>query len=129
MSRREVMDACRTEVGRDVRGSERREAMRKCVEAKRESAGLNQREDRRGQHANRGRGQGERRALMTECRNEFKDQRLTEAERRDSIQGCIAKKDPRAAKAMECRKQANEKKLERGSREFRQHMRSCNQRG
>ncbi|MBN8534696.1 MAG: hypothetical protein J0L51_11480 [Rhizobiales bacterium] len=126
MTRREIADACRAEIKADLRGPERREAMRQCVEKKRESAGLNRREDRRADRETR---RGERRAMMQECRKEFAEQRLTEAERRDAIQGCLAKKDPRFARMQECRKQAEEKKLERGSREFRQHMRSCNQAG
>lgn len=126
MSRREIAQACRAEIKSDLRGSERREAMRQCVEKKRESAGLNRREDRR---AERETHRSETRAVRQDCRKEFAEQRLTEAERRDAIQGCVAKKDPRQAKMLECRKQADEKKLERGSREFRQHMRACNRAG
>lgn len=126
MTRREIADACRAEIKSDLRGPERREAMRQCVEKKRESAGLNRREDRRADRETR---RGERRAMFQDCRKEFAEQRLTEAERRDAIQGCLAKKDPRQARMLECRKQAEDKKLERGSREFRQHMRSCNQAG
>ncbi|MGL5448215.1 MAG: hypothetical protein ACRDBL_12990, partial [Rhabdaerophilum sp.] len=113
MTRREIADACRAEIKSDLRGPERREAMRQCVEKKRESAGLNRREDRRAERQARS---GERQAIRQECRKEFAEQRLTEAERRDAIQGCVAKKDPRQAKMLECRKQAEDKKLERGSR-------------
>ncbi len=122
MTQREVMEACRTEIGRDVRGPERREAMRQCVEKKRESAGLNRREDRRADRETR---KTERRAQMQECRKEFAEQRMTEKERRDAVQGCVAKKDPQFAKMLECRKQAEDKKLERGSSEFRKAMREC----
>lgn len=126
ITRRQIADACRAEIKSDLRGPERREAMRQCVEKKRESAGLNRREDRRADRETR---RGERRAMMQDCRKEFAEQRLTEAERRDAVQGCLAKKDPRFARMQECRKQAEDKKFERGSREFRQHMRSCNQAG
>lgn len=126
MTRREIADACRAEIKSDLRGPERREAMRQCVEKKRESAGLNRREDRRADRETR---RGDRQAIRQECGKEFAEQRLTEAERRDAIQGCVAKKDPRQAKMLDCRKQAEEKKLERGSREFRRHMRACNQAG
>ncbi len=122
MTQREVMDACRAEVSRDLRGQDRREAMRQCVEKKRESAGLNRREDRR---ADREARKTERRAERQECRKEFAEQRMTEKERRDAVEGCVAKKDPQFAKTLECRKQAEEKKLERGSREFRKAMREC----
>lgn len=122
-SNREIAQACRAEMKDGVRGSDRREAMRQCVEKKRESAGLNTRSDRKAERkSNREKSQNARKA----CRTELKDQRFTEAERRDAIQACLAKSDPRQAKMLECRKQAEEKKLERGSREFRQHMRACN---
>jgi hypothetical protein len=126
LTRREIAEACRAEIKSDLRGPERREAMRQCVEKKRDGAGLNRREDRRADRETR---RGERRAMFQDCRKEFAEQRLTEAERRDAIQGCLAKKDPRHARMLECRKQAEDKKFERGSREFRQHMRSCNQAG
>lgn len=122
MTRRQIADACRAEIKSDLRGSERRGAMRQCVEKKRESAGLNQRADRKADRETR---RSERRAMVQDCRKDFAEQRLTEAERRDAVQGCLAKKDPRHAKMLECRKQAEDKKLERGSRDFRQHMRSC----
>ena len=122
-SDREIAQACRAEIKDGVRGQERREAMRQCVEKKREAAGLNTRADRR---AERSSNREKSRAARKTCREELKDQRFTEAERRDAIQACLAKSDPRQAKMLECRKQGAEKKLERGSREFRQHMRACN---
>ncbi|CAN1555709.1 hypothetical protein MCEMSEM23_02392 [Rhabdaerophilaceae bacterium] len=125
-AQREILQACRADVGSIPAGDQRREAMRKCVEAKRESAGLNQRADRQ---AERTKAQEERRALMLACRNEVKDQRLTESERRDQIQACVAKKDPAAAKALACNRAAESKNLQRGTEEFRQHMRACVQAG
>ncbi|MCA3632131.1 MAG: hypothetical protein INF16_05000 [Methylobacterium sp.] len=122
MTQRQMMEACRAEISRDLRGPERRDAMRQCVEKKRESAGLDRREDRRaGREARR----SEHRAQMQECRREFAEQKLTEKERRDAVEGCLAKKDPHFAKMVECRKQSEEKKLEHGSRAFRKAMRDC----
>jgi hypothetical protein len=122
MSQRQINEACRAEVSRDLRGPERREAMRQCVEKKRGSAGIDRRENRRADRETR---RTERRAQMQECRREFAEQRLTEKERRDAVEGCLAKKDPHFARMLECRKQAEEKKLEHGSREFRKVMREC----
>lgn len=120
---RDIAQSCRSEVKADLRGQERREAMRKCVEEKREKAGLNKREDRRAEREKR---RETHKANMKACRDELKDQRFTEAERRTAMEGCVAKKDPAFGKHLECRKQADEKKLERGSKEFRQHMQACN---
>jgi hypothetical protein len=118
----EMREACRTEVSRDLRGPERREAMRQCVEKKRDSAGLRGREDRRAERETR---RTERRAQRQECRKELSEQRLTEKERREQVQLCANKNDPQAMKTLECRKQVEDKKLERGSREFREAMREC----
>ena len=120
--RRAIAEACRTEIGTTVRGSDRREAMRKCVEEKREKAGLNQRSDRR---ADRSSKRDDRQNARRACMDQTKDQRLTVEERRNAIQECVAKADPQQAKMLECRKEAEAKKLERRSREFRQHMRTC----
>jgi len=120
---RDIAQSCRSEVKADLKGQERREAMRKCVEEKREKAGLNKREDRRAEREKR---RESHKANMKACRDELKDQRFTEAERRTAMEGCLVKKDPSLSKGFECRKQADEKKLERGSKEFRQHMRACN---
>lgn len=123
---------CRNEVTGE-RGSDRREAMRKCVETKREKAGLNGGPGRRDQ-AERGEGRKEmrqetrkeeRRAHIRACREELKDQRFTEAERRAAMQGCIAKRDPQMGKMLVCRNEAEGKKLEPKTREFRQFMREC----
>lgn len=122
ITQRQIMEACRVEVSRDLRGPERREAMRQCVEKRRESAGLDRREDRRAGRESR---RTEHRAQMQECRREFAEQKLTEKERRDAVEGCLAKKDPHFAKMVECRKQSEEKKLEHGSRAFHKAMRDC----
>lgn len=115
---------CRTSTEAQ-RGPDRREAMRKCVEEKREAAGLNGGPGRRDQ-AQRGEGsKHERHANMRACRDELKDQRFTEAERRTAMQSCIAKKDPQMGKMMGCRSEAEGKKLEQKTREFRQFMREC----
>jgi hypothetical protein len=124
---RAITEQCRAEVGAQ-RGPDRREAMRKCVEEKREKAGLNSRTERRDQARGEGRRE-ERQSQMRACRDELKDQRFTEAERRAAMQQCIAKKDPALAAQMACRAEADSKKLEQGSREFRQFMRECRRRG
>ena len=114
MGGREARQACRTEA-KDMRGPERREAMKKCMLEKR-GDGRAERETRRTK------AREDRKA----CRDEIKDQRLTEAERRGSMQQCMLKKDPSRAKAMTCRTEAETKKLERGTKEFRDFMRQCN---
>jgi hypothetical protein len=120
-----ITEQCRSEVG-NVRGPDRREAMRKCVEDKRAAAGPNARPQR---DAARNDGKrDERRAHAKACRDELKDQRFTEAERRAAMQGCIAKRDPQLGKQLACRNEAEAKKLEPRSRELRQFMRECRQR-
>ncbi len=115
MSARDARHACGSEVSRDLRGTERREAMRKCMLDKRgpdrEARRTKAREDSRA------------------CRDEIKDQRLTEAERRSAMQQCMVKKDPARARGMSCRTEAETKKLERGTREYRDFMRQCNRAG
>jgi hypothetical protein len=125
-SAREIAQACRGEISADLRGADRREAMRQCVEKKREAAGLNRRADRR---ADRESAKAKRQSIRQECRTQFAEQKLTEAERRNAIQGCVAQKDPVQARQQACRQQAEAKKLEQGTREFRQHMRQCRQAG
>lgn len=126
MGRRAIAEACRAEIRADLHGRERREAMRECIAKKREVGAAHphggRHEGRHGRHR-------AMQAVYQDCRKEFAEQRLTETERRDAIQGCMAKKDPHMARMLECRKQADEKKLERGSREFRRHMRACHQGG
>jgi hypothetical protein len=125
-SPREIAQSCRGEISAELRGSERREAMRQCVEKKREASGFNQRHDRQ---AVREAAKEKRRAIRSECRTQFAEQKLTEAERRNAIQACVAQKDPAQARQQACRKQATEKKLQSGSREFREEMRRCRQAG
>ena len=114
-ARQKLRGECR-EKSRDMRGSERRDAMRKCMSEGRSEAGMSSKRERRAKH----------KAIREACRAELKDQRFTEAERRTAMQECAVKKDPGLAKGFACRKEADDKKLERGSREFRQFMRSCN---
>jgi len=114
MGGREARQACRTEA-KDMRGTERREAMQKCMLEKR-GGGRTERE------ARRTKAQEDSKA----CRDEIKDQRLTEAERRTSMQQCMVKKEPSRAKGVSCRNEAETKKLERGTPAFRDFMRQCN---
>lgn len=121
-ARQAVVEQCRREVEPTLVLSEMRERMRRCIEAKREAAGLNQRDDRRQARA------ATRASLVASrdaCRAELKDQRFTEAERRDAMQACVAKSNPQFARALSCRKEAEAKKLERRSPPFREFMRSC----
>jgi hypothetical protein len=118
MSGREARQACRADVKKDLSEQERREAMRKCMQEKRGGG----RVDR---EARRAKVQADSKA----CRDEIKDQRLTEAERRTAMQQCMVKKEPSRAKAVSCRNEAETKKLERGTKEFRDFMRQCNKAG
>ena len=108
-------EACRAEVNKDLRGPERREAMKKCMAEKRE-ARRPEREARR----------AKTRDDSKLCRDELKDQRFTEAERRTAMRDCMVKKDPARAKAAACTSEAEGKKLERRTKEFRDFMRQCN---
>ena len=115
MGGREARQACRADISKDLRGTERREAMQKCMLEK------------------RGGGRAEREARRTKaredsktCRDELKEQRFTEAERRTAMQECMVKKDPARAKGAACRNEAETKKLERGTSAFRDFMRQCN---
>ena len=117
---RAARDACRSKVESTASGPERREAMRKCMQEARGAAGSN-REDRQERR-------GKARADMEACREQLKDQRFTEAERRGAMQTCMLEKDPVRARAMTCRTEAENKKLERGSSDFRKFMRECNTR-
>lgn len=117
---RAARDACRSKVESTASGPERREAMRKCMQEARGTAGSN-RESREARRE-------KARADMKACREQLKDQRFTEAERRGAMQTCMLEKDPSRAKAMTCRTEAENKKLERGSTEFRKFMRECNTR-
>jgi hypothetical protein len=125
-SAREITQACRGEISDTLRGPERREAMRQCIEKKREAAGLNRRTDRQ---ADRESAKAKRRAIRHKCRAQFAEQKLTEAERRNVIQSCVAQKDPVQARQQACRQQAEAKNLKPRTREFREHMRQCRQAG
>lgn len=122
---RAARDACRTQVDSAVRGQERREAMRKCVAEKR-GAGPQLTEAERGRNREM---RGSDRKAMKEtrdtCREGLKNQRLTEDERRTGIEDCVAKSNPRYAKALACRREADSKSLEKRSSPYRDFMRSC----
>ena len=115
----EIRKACRDDMKSDLRGSERRDAMKKCMDEKRKAAGILTREERQARRE-------KAREDMKACRTDLKDQRFTEAERRTAMQDCMVKKDPTRAKAVACMKDAETKKLERGTKEFRDFMRQCN---
>lgn len=114
-----MREACRGKLDAQLRGAERRDAMKKCM--------IEQRQAARGPGADteRGRAKDVRKA----CREELRNQRFTEDERKEAIQQCAAKSIPRLAKQLACRKEAEEKKLQRGDSAFRSHMRACMTRG
>lgn len=120
-----IAEQCSNEVG-NVRGPDRREAMRKCVEEKRAAQGPDARPQR--DAARDGERRKQARVHVMACRDELKDQRFTEAERRAAMQGCITKRDPQMGKMLACRNEAEDKKLEPRSTPFRQFMRECRQR-
>jgi hypothetical protein len=113
-ARRKMREECR-EKSRDLRGSERRDSMQKCMSEGRAGMGMQSRSERR----------ESMKKVREACRAELKDQRFTEDERRKAMQDCAVKKDPSLAKGFKCRDEAEAKKLERGSREFRSFMREC----
>lgn len=115
--RREMRRECRDKIGSDLSRSERREKMRDCM---REARGGG-----RGQGAMRGAQREKVQAARKECFDKLKDQRFTVDERRGEMQKCMLEKVPELAKSMTCRQEAENKKLERGTREFRQFMRQC----
>jgi hypothetical protein len=114
-ARHKLRATCRDKA-RDMRGSERRDTMRKCMSEGRAEAGLFSKRERR----------AHLKGIREACRAELKDQRFTEAERRTAMQDCAVKKDPGLAKSVACMKDAEAKKLERGTREFRTFLRACN---
>lgn len=115
----EIRKACRDDMKSDLRGSERRDAMKKCVDEKRKAAGISTREERQARRE-------KAREDMKACRTDLKDQRFTEAERRTAMQDCMVKRDPTRAKVVACSRDADTRKLERGTKEFRDFMRQCN---
>lgn len=119
MRGQEMRKACRDDMKPGLRGSERRDAMKKCMDEKRKAAGVLTREERQARRE-------KAREDMKACREKLKEQRFTEAERRAAMQTCMLEKDPSRAKAMTCRAEADTKKLERGTKEFRDFMRQCN---
>lgn len=115
--RKAMREACRAKVDTNLRGSERRDAMRKCLDEARQNA----REARRAQRESR-------KEIRKSCREELKNQRFTEDERRTAIQECVAKKDPKFGKLLACRNEAQDKNLERRTPELRSFMRVCTSR-
>lgn len=124
--RRAARDACRNQIGTDLRGDARREAMRKCMAEQRGAAGpkLTEAERERVKELRKADRTAVKEARKT-CRAEVKDQRLTEDERRNAIETCIAKGNPQFAKSLNCRRDAEAKKLEKRTGPYRDFMRSC----
>lgn len=111
---REMREACLAEIGNEYRGWRQRVALRECMEDKRVERSEARRQLR-----------DVRRTGWQDCRREFAEQRLTERERRDAIEGCYAKKDPDFAQTLECRKPLEERRVPFGSPEFRREMQAC----
>lgn len=117
--RRAMRRECRDKIGSDLTRVERREKMRECMRGAR-GGGQGQ-----GQGMMRGAQREKMQAARKECFDKLKDQRFTVDERRGEMQKCMLEKMPELAKPMTCRQEAENKKLERGSQEFRQFMRQC----
>lgn len=127
MDGRAAREACRNQVGSDLRGQDRRDAMRKCM-AETRGAGtgpqLSEAERTRIREM-RGADRTAVKEARKTCREGLKNERLTEDERRTGIEDCVAKANPRYAKALACRREADSKKLEKRSGPYRDFMRSC----
>lgn len=124
---RAAREACRSQVGADLRGQDRRAAMQKCMaETRGAGAGpqLTEAERTRIREA-RGADRSAQKEARKACRESLKNQRLTEDERRTGIEDCMAKDNPRFAKALACRREADTKKLEKRTGPYRDFMRSC----
>lgn len=115
---RAAIEECRGSVDSKLRGDARRDAMRKCIDEKRAAAGLPSRAELKATRE-------KMREVHKACRTELKDQRFTEDERREAIDKCLVQKEPRFAKVIGCRKDAEGKKLERRTEEYRDFMRTC----
>jgi hypothetical protein len=135
---------CQDKIGSDVPRRERREKMRECMNgAGGPGAGMGRGngmgpggmgpggtgsgdmgDGRQGRGAQRMQSQKVREARKA-CFDQLKDQRLTVDERRGEMQKCVLEKVPEHAKQMTCRQEAENKKLERRTREFRTFMRQC----
>ena len=123
LDRGAARDACRSQIDAKLRGTERRDAMQKCMQEKRGTAG-GPGGGKMDRHAQREHVKEVRKA----CREELKTQRFTEEERKTAMQQCAAKKDPKLGKMLGCRQEAETKKLERGTPAFKTFMRECNTR-
>lgn len=113
---REMREACLAEMGSDFQGWRQRVALRECLEDK-----MRERREARRQLRD------VRRTGWQDCRREFADQRMTEKERRDAIEGCYARKDPDFAMMLECRKPLEERQMDFQSRDFHREMMACMQ--
>ncbi|MCZ8183158.1 MAG: hypothetical protein O9322_09325 [Beijerinckiaceae bacterium] len=124
---RAAREACRNQVGSDLRGQDRREAMRTCMAEKRGAgAGPQLSETERNRiREMRGADRTAQKEARKTCREGLKNQRLTEDERRTGIEDCVAKANPRYARALACRREADSKNLEKRSGPYREFMRSC----
>jgi hypothetical protein len=121
--RRAMRQECAEKIGKDVARDERREKMRACMrEARGAAPGMEgRREGREARREQRGKLHEARKA----CFDSLKDQRFTVAERRAEVEKCVVAKVPEHAKQVTCRQEAETRKLERRTREFRSFMRQC----
>lgn len=125
VDRKAARDSCRSEISADLKGKDRREAMQACMSRKGATGPqLTEAERERIKDLREANRKAVKEARKT-CRDELKNQKLTEDERRTGIEDCIAKGNPQFAKMITCRRDADSKKLEKGSSPFREHMRSC----
>ncbi|MCZ8185633.1 MAG: hypothetical protein O9308_04580 [Beijerinckiaceae bacterium] len=122
---RAAREACRSQVGTDLRGAERREAMQKCMADKRGAGPQLTEAERNRIRDMRGADRSAQKEARKACRETLRNQRLTEDERRTGIEDCIAKDNPRYAKMLACRREADSKNLEKRSGPYRDFMRSC----
>lgn len=114
VTEREMREICATEVGNSYEGWRKRMALRECLEDKRVA-----RSEAR-QQVNI-----VRRTGWLDCRREFAEQRMTERERLDAIEGCYAKKDPEFAEMLACRKPLETREPRLSDSAFRREMREC----
>lgn len=125
VDRRAAREACRSQIGAEVKGDARREAMRSCMAGK-GAAGpqLTEAERDRLKELRSTNRTAVREARKT-CRESLKNEKLTEDERRKGIEDCIARANPNYAKALSCRREADGKQLEKRTGPYREFMRSC----
>jgi hypothetical protein len=118
---REAARACRDELrGRDLGRTERREAMRTCVEARVPEIAAR----REAFRAERDKRRADLRAVRDQCRDDLRGRGLGRDERRTAMRACLVEKRPELAKPLACADQAREKGLRRGP-ERREFLREC----